>query len=660
MNLLHHPLALALGGAVLHFLWQGALLGILAALALRASQGRSAEFRYGVASTFLLAMLLGFAGTLFILAAPGSATTTVASGEIGTVTVQIGITQTVPIPRSIGFSGLLPWVAWAWLVGVGLMLARIGNGLLWLHGPLLRGAHPAPREWQARLGRLAALQGLGRRVRLLLADRLDTPLVLGFLRPLVLVPTAALSGLDPDLLEAILIHELAHVRRYDYLANVLQSLAEALLFYHPAVWWLSRQIRREREHCCDDAAVRHCGDAHRYASALAALEALRIPATTFTRLAPAAKGGPLMLRIRRLLLPHPPAPGLTPLLGALALLLALGTASQRLGAHAPRATPVTQTPPPTPPAPPPAPKAGVAPPLPPPPPPAPSVPPAPPAPPQDPSGAINVVTKSKRPGAVVEIVATAVASPQPYVNETPDGQTVVDFFKEVPVASLKIMVKPAPPAYPAAARAQGIQGTVIVAVIVGLDGKPRATRALCGPREFHALAEAYAASWKFSPPTFEDRPSEGQFVLTLPFRLMEEKASTRDQSIPAGGAGTFNGSLRVRVGDLPQAYAFAPKEGPLVGASFSREDWQWVTALRARIHGEFLWFRQGDKAYIVQDLGILATLGRAFESSVQAFSNANAVPKDPSRIAEAREAAVRQAIQEAGASGKAVEVQSLM
>ena len=98
------------------------------------------------------------------------------------------------------------------------------------------------------------------------------PTVIGWLKPVVLLPASALAGLTPRQLEAILAHELAHIRRHDYLVNLLQTLVETLLFYHPAVWWLSRRIRVERENCCDDLAVSLCGDPVAYAAALADLE----------------------------------------------------------------------------------------------------------------------------------------------------------------------------------------------------------------------------------------------------------------------------------------------------------------------------------------------------------------------------------------------------
>ncbi len=126
-------------------------------------------------------------------------------------------------------------------------------------------------------------------------------MVIGWIRPAILVPVAALSGLTAPEMEAILAHELAHIRRHDYLVNVLQCLVETLVFYHPATWWISQVIRREREHCCDDIAVAACCDRIAYARALATMEGLRAPAFS---LSPAANGGILLARVRRILEPQ--------------------------------------------------------------------------------------------------------------------------------------------------------------------------------------------------------------------------------------------------------------------------------------------------------------------------------------------------------------------
>ena len=162
-----------------------------------------------------------------------------------------------------------------WLAGAMAFWVRLMGG--WVVAARMRSTlvRPAPPEWRQALGELGARIGLSRPVRLLVSALVEVPAVVGWLRPVVLVPVGALAGLPAEQMEALLIHELAHIRRHDYLVNILQSVAEALLFYHPAVWWVSGHIRAERELCCDDVAASGRGDVLTYARALAELESYR-------------------------------------------------------------------------------------------------------------------------------------------------------------------------------------------------------------------------------------------------------------------------------------------------------------------------------------------------------------------------------------------------
>jgi uncharacterized protein (TIGR03435 family) len=182
---------------------------------------------------------------------------------------------------------------------------------------------PAPPEWQQTLNRLKARAGISRPVRLLISALVQAPAVVGWLRPVVLVPIGVLAGLPSEQVEALLIHELAHIRRHDYLVNILQSITEAILFYHPAVWWVSGHIRAERELCCDDVAVSLSGDAFTYALALAEMESSR-PAHFNSAMA--ADGGSLADRIARLLGQSRPAsrtlPGPAVMVSAILLVMA--------------------------------------------------------------------------------------------------------------------------------------------------------------------------------------------------------------------------------------------------------------------------------------------------------------------------------------------------
>jgi GWxTD domain-containing protein len=152
-------------------------------------------------------------------------------------------------------------------------------------------------------------------VRLLESRNVDVPVVAGFLRPAILLPLGCLTNMPADQIELVLAHELAHIRRLDYLVNLAQKAIEGLLFYHPAVWWISSVIRREREYCCDDVVLALGSEPRRYASALAGLEQSR------TSLVPAANGGDLSTRIRRILrVPSKDATS-APILAAILLLI---------------------------------------------------------------------------------------------------------------------------------------------------------------------------------------------------------------------------------------------------------------------------------------------------------------------------------------------------
>ncbi|PYQ70950.1 MAG: hypothetical protein DMG04_22850, partial [Acidobacteria bacterium] len=194
----------------------------------------------------------------------------------------------------------------AWLLGVFVLLGRMLGGW-WRVRRLQRIALAAtpPSRWQLACRRLAERLDVVA-AHVVESTLVDVPTVVGWLRPVILLPVAAVAALTPAQVEAILAHELAHIRRHDYAVNVLQTIAETLLFYHPAVWWLSKQIRLEREDCCDDVAVAVCGDGVAYAQALANLETWRTTSPVF---AVAASGGSLVDRVRRIVrVPIPEEP----------------------------------------------------------------------------------------------------------------------------------------------------------------------------------------------------------------------------------------------------------------------------------------------------------------------------------------------------------------
>jgi hypothetical protein len=216
----------------------------------------------------------------------------------------------------------LRWVLPLWLAGVAVLTAMHLGGWRRLRR-LRRAAAPiADRRWRAALKSLSRRLGVRRRVALLTAA-VDGPAVVGWLRPAILVPAGMVLAVPPAHLEALLAHELAHVRRWDFAVNLLQAAVETLLFYHPAVWWISRQVRLEREACCDRAAAAACSGRALYARALAELEERR---RRPLRLAPALATSDLPERMRRLA-GVPPRLGAAPALLVAPLVLGLALAA---------------------------------------------------------------------------------------------------------------------------------------------------------------------------------------------------------------------------------------------------------------------------------------------------------------------------------------------
>jgi beta-lactamase regulating signal transducer with metallopeptidase domain len=195
-----------------------------------------------------------------------------------------------------------PVVVSVWLFGIALFSVRLFGGLWKLHQYKTLGAEPADREWQDRFEELCALLGVHRKIALLRSGLVNTPIAVGFVKPLIIVPASVFLQMDSRQLECIIAHELVHIRRYDCLVNVFQSIAEIFFFYHPAIWWISAEIRREREFAADAAVLRASGDRVVYATALANLEEIRHLANKDApSIAMAANGGNLMQRIQRIL-----------------------------------------------------------------------------------------------------------------------------------------------------------------------------------------------------------------------------------------------------------------------------------------------------------------------------------------------------------------------
>jgi len=326
-NILNESWVHSLGWVLVHLFWQGLAVAGILWLLLYLLRTRSAQARYLTACAALGLLILTPFVTWWWISTPIPKSEPVndsAGPEIEFESVRSTMdpmstpaeftvepaekqsTDTYVAESSAGnwkqhaltsLETVLPWIVIGWIIGVLVLSLWRFTGWLRLQTIKKRLTKPINRFWQQKVKILAERLRITRPIRLLESCWVPVPSVIGWLRPVILVPSAALTGTTPQQLEALLLHELAHIRRYDYLVNLLQTIVEILGFYHPAVWWISRRMRIERENCCDDLAADMLGDKLTYARALTQMEHLR---RRPVNLAVAADGGSLWQRITRL------------------------------------------------------------------------------------------------------------------------------------------------------------------------------------------------------------------------------------------------------------------------------------------------------------------------------------------------------------------------
>jgi beta-lactamase regulating signal transducer with metallopeptidase domain len=318
--LLDSSAATTLAWTLLHFLWQGTVLAVLLAVLLKYSRF-TATGRYAAGVATLALMLAAPAATFTVLSrdmsagfASADAFTVLADSGTG-VPVDAAVLRSLAIAPPANLS-MVSIVVALWAAGVLVLAIRLIGGWWLARGLVRRGALAVAPEIESMAVRIAGRLALDRVVRVAQSSAVAVPVMIGWLKPIVLFPASVLGGLSPTQIEALLAHELAHVRRHDYLVNLLQSVVETMLFYHPAVWWVSGRVRVEREHCCDDIALGIC-DRLVYATALSDLAALAAP----PQVALAATDGSLLERVRRILAGGDPArergTGWLPVLGVI-------------------------------------------------------------------------------------------------------------------------------------------------------------------------------------------------------------------------------------------------------------------------------------------------------------------------------------------------------
>lgn len=282
----------AIGWTLLHFVWQGLFIGVLYAAVRALVPQRASEVRYAVGLVALALLALAPLLTLAMLwpsadALPGDAAIASAIAADGAVDAGTWAGR---------LGAALPWLVAAWIAGVCLFAVRALLQWRCLDRIVRHWAQPQAQV-DAMLAAIMARFDFRHRVRALVSERIDTPMLVGWIKPVILLPASVVLGFPRQQIELILAHELGHLRRGDHLVNLLQTVVETVLFYHPVVHWISREVRNERELCCDHLVLRTMrGEPSEYARTLAALEELRMEAP----LALAASGGELLERVRRI------------------------------------------------------------------------------------------------------------------------------------------------------------------------------------------------------------------------------------------------------------------------------------------------------------------------------------------------------------------------
>lgn len=298
-------LVYALGWTVLHSLWQGTLLALLVGVSAAFIKKQSAPMRYWTALVGLGGLLICAVLTfvrIYQMPIPDAILTSniVIDGTNITATpaTQEGVSTWLSFLQY--FEAHLPMIVSCWLIGMSVFALRFLGGLAYVQRLKYQYHRPVDAKFALLLNQIQQKMQLKQVVSLVESTKIRVPMTIGHLKPIVLLPAGALLALSPTQIEAVLAHELAHIKRNDFLVNLFQSVVEVLFYYHPAVWWLSAQVRMERENCCDDIAVAACGDDLEYAKALLSLQEYSKSSPTFA-MAFSNKKNHLLNRVKRIL-----------------------------------------------------------------------------------------------------------------------------------------------------------------------------------------------------------------------------------------------------------------------------------------------------------------------------------------------------------------------
>ncbi|MGB0860015.1 MAG: M56 family metallopeptidase, partial [Pseudoalteromonas spongiae] len=290
---------------LLHFLWQGLVIAGLLFCVNKLTSNKHSQFRYIFSLFCLLLCVIAPTVTFYVLSQPDeiiNVSTFTTNDVIASPIAPSGMSNTA---HQIQLADYTPLVAVLWMTGIIVLSMRLTLQMLQVHRLTTTNIVQPSDKLELIFNQLKERLFVTKRARLVISLTAHVPMAIGWIKPVVLLPANLASGLSIAQLEMLMAHELAHIKRYDYLVNLIQTFVELVLFFHPAVKWISKQIRQEREYCCDDLAIHHCGNQLVYARALAEAEVLR---HNIPELAMAATGGDLSSRIHRAVGQHSCAP----------------------------------------------------------------------------------------------------------------------------------------------------------------------------------------------------------------------------------------------------------------------------------------------------------------------------------------------------------------
>jgi bla regulator protein blaR1 len=270
----------ALGWTVLHSLWQALAIGLLMAVGMLFLQDKAAKVRYELAAMSLFMVFMAALSTFLIYyekAKEVADFTTIHLQEdmVALVAAETGMMTVSTLESYLQyFNQHIPLIVTAWFLGVCFFLLRLMGGLVYIQRLKFTHNKPASDFWTKRVQQISRQLKLRRTVKLVESSLATVPMVIGYFKPVILMPIGTINGLSHSEVNAILAHELAHVYRNDFIINIFLSIIEVLFYFNPAVWWIAANIRTERENCCDDVAIALCGNSLIYAKALLRLQEL--------------------------------------------------------------------------------------------------------------------------------------------------------------------------------------------------------------------------------------------------------------------------------------------------------------------------------------------------------------------------------------------------